>query len=63
MKSDKMKTDSPIVAEVRQRRSEISKRFGDDVHKLFRHLCQRQSRYSNRLVGQVTVVPAGQHSK
>ncbi len=52
-----MKSDSPIVDEVRQRRSTISSRFDDDLDRYAAHLIELQERYRDRLVSQVTVVP------
>jgi hypothetical protein len=51
-----MIADSPIVAEVRQRRCELSKRFGDDLRAYYEHLREVQAKYESRVVGQVTVV-------
>lgn len=51
-----MCAESPIVDEVRSRRSEISKQFDDDVEAYARHLMEYQRRYADRLVDQVTVV-------
>jgi hypothetical protein len=48
--------DSPIVAEVRKRRCEISEQYGDDLRKYYEHLLQVQSGVSSRLVDQLTVV-------
>ncbi len=53
-----MPSDSPIVEEVRRRRGELSKRFEDDVYKYGRHLMEYQQRFQDRLVSQITVVPA-----
>ncbi|MBN1444096.1 MAG: hypothetical protein JXA90_15405 [Planctomycetes bacterium] len=53
-----MKSDSPIVDEVRQRRSEVSARFGDDLDRYVKHLMELQEKtYRARLVGQIAVVP------
>lgn len=53
-----MRSDSPIVDEVRLRREEISRRFGDDVERYGAHILELQVGYKDRLVSQVTVVPA-----
>ena len=51
-----MNSDSPIVEEVRQRRSNISAQFDHDLNKYYEHLARVQSSYGTRLVNQVTVV-------
>jgi hypothetical protein len=51
-------SDGPIVDEVRRRRSEISARFGDDLDRYVDHLLELQEQYRDRLVSQITVVPA-----
>jgi phosphoserine phosphatase len=51
-----MTTDSPIVAEVRQRAMEISARFGHDLDKYAAHLKEIERQHSDRVVSQVTVV-------
>ena len=53
-----MKTDSPIVDEVRRRRHEISERFAHDLRAYARHLreVQEQSRNRHPIVNQITVV-------
>lgn len=53
-----MSSDGPIVDEVRQRRTEISARYGDDLDRYGQHLRELQGQYRDRLVSQVTVVPA-----
>lgn len=53
-----MTSDSPLVEEVRRRRAEISARFGDDLDRYGEHLQELQKQYGDRLVSQVTVVPA-----
>ena len=53
-----MRSDSPLVEEVRRRRTEISTRFGDDVDRYGRHIQEFQQRYRSRLVSQITVIPA-----
>jgi hypothetical protein len=53
-----VKSDSPIVDEVRLRREEISRRFGDDVDRYGAHILDLQLSYKDRLVSQLTVVPA-----
>jgi hypothetical protein len=57
MKDRTHKGDSPIVDEVRERRSEISRRFGDDLNEYGKHLMEMQEKYRARLVSQVAVVP------
>lgn len=42
--------DDPIVAEVRQTREMLAKRFHYDVHALFEDLRERQTKLGNRLV-------------
>ena len=49
-------SDGPIVDEVRQRRGEISTRFGDDLDRYGEHLRELQEQYRDRLVNQITVV-------
>ena len=57
-KSDRPdRSDSPIVDEVRARRSEISRRFGDDLMEYGKHLLHMQEAYRARLVSQIAVVP------
>jgi len=51
-----MIADSPIVAEVRKRRCELSERFGHDLRAYYEHLREVQDKYRSRVVGQVTVV-------
>lgn len=53
-----MTSDSPIVEEVRRRRAEISREFGDDLDRYGEHIRELQEQYRDRLVSQVTVVPA-----
>ena len=52
-----MKTDSPIIDEVRQRAHEISVRYGHDLQAYARHLKEIEDQYRSRMVSQVTVVP------
>ncbi len=51
-----MSTDSPIVEEVRERRRQISAQYDHDLDKYFKHLCEIQEQYRDRLVDQITVV-------
>ncbi len=51
-----MIADSPIVEEVRKRRSELSEGFGHDLRAYYEHLCEVQAKYQSRIVDQVTVV-------
>jgi len=51
-----MISDSPIVAEVRKRRCELSERFGNDLRAYYEHLREVQATYRSRVVGQLTVV-------
>jgi hypothetical protein len=51
-------SDSPVVDEVRRRRGELSRRFDDDLEAFGRHLMEYQRRFQDRLVSQITVVPA-----
>ncbi|MEK7732008.1 MAG: hypothetical protein AAB363_09150 [Planctomycetota bacterium] len=53
-----MKTDSPIVDEVRKRAQEISERYGHDLRAYARHLKEIEDRYRSRVVNQITVVAA-----
>ena len=53
-----MKSESPIVEEVRRRAQEISERFGHDLQAYARHLKEIEDKYRSRVVSQVTVVPA-----
>ena len=53
-----MKSESPIVEEVRRRAQEISERFGHDLQAYARHLKEIEEKYRDRVVSQVTVVPA-----
>jgi len=62
-----MNADGPIVEEVRERRRQLSKRFGHDLQGYARHLREIQEAYRDRhpVVDQVTVVPgeqAGPHT-
>ena len=52
----KSNADSPIVEEVRRRRGEISKQFGDDIQAYGRYLRQEEKKHAARIVQQVTVV-------
>jgi hypothetical protein len=52
-----MIVDSPIVAEVRERRRQLSERFGNDLRAYYEHLREVQTKYQSRIVGQMTVVP------
>jgi hypothetical protein len=56
-----MKTgDSPIVEEVRQRSSELSARFRDDLRAYAEHLREVEVKNLARVVSQITVVkPSG----
>jgi hypothetical protein len=49
-------SDGPIVDEVRQRRAEISARFGDDLDRYGQHIRELQEQYRDRLVNQLTIV-------
>ena len=51
-----MRSDSPIVDEVRRRRHEISARFGHDLKVYAKHLKEIEEKYRSRVVSQVTVV-------
>lgn len=51
-----MSADGPIVAEVRERRRQISEQHDHDLDKYFNHLSEIQERYRDRLVDQITVV-------
>ncbi len=51
-----MSEDSPIVEEVRQRRHEISERFGHDLARYAEHLKEIEEEHRDRVVSQVTVV-------
>jgi hypothetical protein len=51
-----MNEDSPIVKEVRDRATEISERFGHDLHRYAEHLRQREQEHPDRVVNQITVV-------
>jgi hypothetical protein len=53
-----MTDDGPIVDEVRRYRTEISEKFGDDLRRYGAYVRQRQEQYGDRLVSQITVVPA-----
>ena len=50
--------DSPIVAEVRKRRCELSERFGNDLRAYYEHIREVQAKYQSRVVSQITVVPS-----
>lgn len=53
-----MNGDSIIVEEVRQRRHAISERFGHDLEAYGKHLQELAAHYGDRVVSQITVVPA-----
>lgn len=53
-----MKSDSPIVEEVRERRMKISVQFGHDLEKYLTHLRDIERKNLQRVVNQVTVVRA-----
>ena len=53
-----MTGESAIVAEIRRRRSELSRRYGHDLARYEEHLREVQREYAGRLVSQVTVVPS-----
>lgn len=53
-----MTSDGPIVDEVRQRREQISDRFGNDIDRYGEHIRELQEKYRARLVSQIKVVPA-----
>jgi hypothetical protein len=55
-------SDGPIVDEVRRRREEISRRFGDDLDRYGEHLQKLQEQYRDRLVNQITIVRASESS-
>lgn len=57
-----MKADSPIVEEVRERAERLSERFGHDLRRYAAHLKEIESAHRDRLVSQVTVVPADRQS-
>ena len=58
-----MTSDSPIVEEVRQRRHEISARFGHDLGAYARHLKEIEDQYRARVVSQITVVASPPETK
>jgi hypothetical protein len=58
-----MISDSPIVAEVRKRRCELSERFGHDLRAYYQHLRDVQATYQARVVSQITVVPSRGETK
>lgn len=51
-----MKSDSPIVDEVRKRRCALSEQFGNDLRAYYEHLREVQNKYQSRVVSQITVV-------
>ncbi len=51
-----MDSDSVIAQEVRQRRNDISERFGDDLARYAQHLQAIQVEFVDRVVDQVSVV-------
>ena len=53
-----MTADGPIVEEVRERRRQISERFGHDLQAYARHLREIQEKFrdTNSVVNQVAVV-------
>ncbi len=51
-----MKTDSPIVEEVRRRRMEISTRFDHDLEKYLAHLREIERQNPERVVSQFTII-------
>jgi hypothetical protein len=53
-----MTGDSPIVQEVRERARAISARYGDDIDRYCAHLRELEKQFADRLVSQITVVPA-----
>ena len=55
-----MTTDGPIVEEVRRRAMEISTEFNHDGRAYAEHLRkrQREAQFRDRIVSQITVVPA-----
>jgi phosphoserine phosphatase len=53
-----MKSDSPIVEEVRRRRMAISARFDHDLEKYAAHLKEIQRQHHERVVNQLTVIRA-----
>ncbi|MFO0839004.1 MAG: hypothetical protein U1D55_10805 [Phycisphaerae bacterium] len=53
-----MEADSQIVEEVRKRAGEISRRYGDDLQQYIAHLEGVQRQHPERVVEQITVVPA-----
>ncbi|RJP32719.1 MAG: hypothetical protein C4547_13460 [Phycisphaerales bacterium] len=53
-----MSADGPIVEEVRQRRHEISERFGHDLKAYAEHLKRVEEKYRDQVVSQITVVPS-----
>jgi hypothetical protein len=53
-----MNADSSIVEEVRERRRQISDRFGHDLKAYARYLKDIEEKHRSRVVSQVTVVPA-----
>jgi hypothetical protein len=53
-----MIADSPIVAEVRKRRCELSERFGNDLRAYYEHIREVQHKYQSRVISQSTVVPS-----
>lgn len=50
-----MKSDSPIVEEVRCRRMEISARFDHDLEKYVAHLKEVEQQYQDRVINQEAV--------
>ncbi|MEW6742315.1 MAG: hypothetical protein AB1486_06115 [Planctomycetota bacterium] len=58
-----MKSDSPIVDEVRRRRQELSERYGHDLQRYAQHLREVEARNAARVVSQVTVVRPAEPSE
>lgn len=56
-------SDSRIVQEVRQRAMEISAQFDHDLDRYVEHLREYQEKFRDRLVSQITVVPAARRGQ
>ena len=55
-----MRSESPIVDEVRRRALEISARFDDDIHRYCAFLREQQKAHPEKVVDQMTVVRAAE---
>lgn len=51
-----MNSESDLIQEIRQRASDISARYGDNLREYAKHLKEVEKKHADRLVNQIRVV-------